>query len=339
MGVKVGINGFGRIGRSFFRACYGYEDIEIVAINDLTDTHTLAHLLKYDSVHGRFKWKVEAKDSSLVVDGKEIRVFSVKDPAEIPWGELGVDVVIESTGAFTSREKAELHLRDTVKRVIISAPAKNPDITVVLGVNESMYDPEQHRIISNASCTTNCLAPTLKVLHEKFGVKRGYMVTVHAYTNDQRVLDLPHKDLRRARASGINIIPTTTGAAKAIGEVIPELKGKLDGTARRVPVADGSLIDLTVVVENPPSSVEEVNRAFKEASENSLKGILEYTEDPIVSQDIVGNPHSAIFDAGLTQVLGDLVHVGAWYDNEWGYSCRLRDLVLFVAEKEPTLKA
>ena len=339
MGVKVGINGFGRIGRSFFRACYGYEDIEIVAINDLTDTHTLAHLLKYDSVHGRFKGKVEAKDSSLVVDGKEVRVFSVKDPAEIPWGELGVDVVIESTGAFTSREKAELHLRDTVKRVIISAPAKNPDITLVLGVNEDRYDPEQHRIISNASCTTNCLAPTLKVLHEKFGVKRGYMVTVHAYTNDQRVLDLPHKDLRRARASGINIIPTTTGAAKAIGEVIPELKGKLDGTARRVPVADGSLIDLTVVVENPPSSVEEVNRAFKEASENSLKGILEYTEDPIVSQDIVGNPHSAIFDAGLTQVLGDLVHVGAWYDNEWGYSCRLRDLVLFVAEKEPTLKA
>ena len=339
MGVKVGINGFGRIGRSFFRACYGYEDIEIVAINDLTDTHTLAHLLKYDSVHGRFKGKVEAKDSSLVVDGKEVRVFSVKDPAEIPWGELGVDVVIESTGAFTSREKAELHLRDTVKRVIISAPAKNPDITLVLGVNEDRYDPEQHRIISNASCTTNCLAPTLKVLHERFGVKRGYMVTVHAYTNDQRVLDLPHKDLRRARASGINIIPTTTGAAKAIGEVIPELKGKLDGTARRVPVADGSLIDLTVVVENPPSSVEEVNRAFKEASENSLKGILEYTEDPIVSQDIVGSPHSAIFDAGLTQVLGDLVHVGAWYDNEWGYSCRLRDLVLFVAEKEPTLKA
>ena len=309
MGIKVGINGFGRIGRSFFRACYGYEDIEIVAINDLTDTHTLAHLLKYDSVHGRFKGKVEAKDSSLVVDGKEVRVFSVKDPAEIPWGELGVDVVIESTGAFTSREKAELHLRDTVKRVIISAPAKNPDITLVLGVNEDRYDPEQHRIISNASCTTNCLAPTLKVLHERFGVKRGYMVTVHAYTNDQRVLDLPHKDLRRARASGINIIPTTTGAAKAIGEVIPELKGKLDGTARRVPVADGSLIDLTVVVENPPSSVEEVNRAFKEASENSLKGILEYTEDPIVSQDIVGNPHSAIFDAGLTQDYGPLFYV------------------------------
>ncbi len=339
MGIKVGINGFGRIGRSFFRACYGYEEIEIVAVNDLTDTKTLAHLLKYDSVHGRFNAHVEAKDSSLVVDGREIRVFSVKDPAEIPWGELGVDLVIESTGAFTSREKAELHLRDTVKRVIISAPAKNPDVTLVLGVNEHMYDPEKHRVISNASCTTNCLAPTLKVLHERFGVKRGYMVTVHAYTNDQRVLDLPHKDLRRARAAGVNIIPTTTGAAKAIGEVIPELKGKLDGTARRVPVADGSLIDLTVVVERAPQSVEEVNRAFKEASENHLKGILQYTEDPLVSQDIVGNPHSAIFDAGLTQVIEDMVHVGAWYDNEWGYSCRLRDLTLFVAEREPSLKA
>ncbi len=331
--IRVGINGFGRIGRSFFRACYGHEDIQIVAVNDLTDTKTLAHLLKYDSVHGRFKGHVEAKDSSLVVDGKEVRVFSVKDPGEIPWGDLGVDVVIESTGAFTSREKAELHLRDTVKRVIISAPAKNPDVTIVLGVNEHMYDPEKHRIISNASCTTNCLAPTLKVLHEKFGVKKGYMVTVHAYTNDQRVLDLPHKDLRRARSAGINIIPTTTGAAKAIGEVIPELKGKLDGTARRVPVADGSLIDLTVIVERPPTSIEEVNTAFKEASESYLKGILQYTEDPIVSQDIIGNPHSAIFDAGLTQVIEDMVHVAAWYDNEWGYSCRLRDLTLLVAKR------
>ena len=331
--IRVGINGFGRIGRSFFRACYGHEDIQIVAVNDLTDTKTLAHLLKYDSVHGRFKGHVEAKDSSLVVDGKEVRVFSVKDPGEIPWGDLGVDVVIESTGAFTSREKAELHLRDTVKRVIISAPAKNPDVTIVLGVNEHMYDPEKHRIISNASCTTNCLAPTLKVLHEKFGVKKGYMVTVHAYTNDQRVLDLPHKDLRRARSAGINIIPTTTGAAKAIGEVIPELKGKLDGTARRVPVADGSLIDLTVIVERPPTSIEEVNTAFKEASESYLKGILQYTEDPIVSPDIIGNPHSAIFDAGLTQVIEDMVHVAAWYDNEWGYSCRLRDLTLLVAKR------
>lgn len=339
MAIRVGINGFGRIGRSYLRACLGYEDIQVVAINDLTDTKTLAHLLKYDSVHGPFPGEVEARDSSLVVNGKEIRVFSCKDPAEVPWGELGVELVIESTGAFTSREKAELHLRDTVKRVIISAPAKNPDITIVLGVNEHMYDPERHRIISNASCTTNCLAPVVKVLNERFGIKRGYMVTVHAYTNDQRVLDLPHKDLRRARAAGINIIPTTTGAAKAIGEVLPELKGKLDGSARRVPVADGSLIDLTVVVERPPASVEEVNQAFKEASENSLKGILQYTEEPIVSQDIIGNPHSSIFDAGLTQVIGDLVHVGAWYDNEWGYSCRLRDLTLFVAQKEPALSS
>ena len=338
MSIRVGINGFGRIGRSFFRACLGVEDIQIVAVNDLTDTRTLAHLLKYDSVHGVLENKVEATDTSIRVDGREVRVFSYKDPAEIPWGELGVQVVIESTGAFTNREKAELHLRDTVKKVIISAPAKNPDITIVLGVNDHMYDPEKHHIISNASCTTNCLAPVLKVLHERFGVKKGYMVTVHAYTNDQRVLDLPHKDLRRARASAINIIPTTTGAAKAIGEVIPELKGRLDGTARRVPVADGSLIDLTVVVERPPASVEEVNQAFKEYAENSLKGILQYTEDPIVSQDIVGNPHSSIFDAGLTQVIEDMVHVGAWYDNEWGYSCRLRDLVVYIAEKEPTLK-
>ncbi|MFN7065002.1 MAG: type I glyceraldehyde-3-phosphate dehydrogenase [Aquificaceae bacterium] len=330
MGIRVGINGFGRIGRSFLRACYGHESIEIIMVNDLTDTKTLAYLLKYDSVHGRFGGYVEAKGSSLLVDGREIRVFSIKDPAEIPWGELGVDVVIESTGAFTDREKAELHLRDTVKRVIITAPAKNPDITLVLGVNEDMYDPENHRIISNASCTTNCLAPVLKVLHDRFGVKRGYMLTVHAYTNDQRVLDLPHKDLRRARSAGINIIPTTTGAAKAIGEVIPDLKGRLDGSARRVPVADGSLLDLTVIVEKPPASVEEVNQTFKEASQTYLKGLMEYTEDPIVSQDIIGNPHSAIFDAGLTQIIEDLVHVGAWYDNEWGYSCRLRDLALFV---------
>ncbi|MFN3869937.1 MAG: type I glyceraldehyde-3-phosphate dehydrogenase [Aquificaceae bacterium] len=333
MGIRIGINGFGRIGRAFLRACYGYEDIEIVAVNDLTDTKTLAHLLKYDSVHGKFKGKVEAKDSSLMVDGKEIKVFSVKEPEKIPWGDVGVDVVIESTGAFTSREKAELHLRDGVKKVIISAPAKNPDITIVLGVNEDMYDPEKHHIISNASCTTNCLAPVVKVLHKHFVIKKGYMVTVHAYTNDQRVLDLPHKDLRRARAAAVNIIPTTTGAAKAIGEVIPELKGKLDGSARRVPVADGSLIDLTVTVEKPPASVQEVNQLFKEASQSYLKGILEYTEDPIVSQDIIGNPHSSIFDAALTQVIEDMVHVAAWYDNEWGYSCRLRDLTLLVGKR------
>ncbi|MGB9874471.1 MAG: type I glyceraldehyde-3-phosphate dehydrogenase, partial [Hydrogenobacter sp.] len=275
MSVRVGINGFGRIGRSFLRACYGREDIQIVAINDLTDTKTLAHLLKYDSVHGKFPGSVEAKEDAIYVDGKRIQVFSEKDPSQIPWGDVGVDLVIESTGVFTNRDKAQLHLRDTVKKVIISAPAKDPDITIVLGVNEHMYDPEAHRIISNASCTTNCLAPTLKVLQNNFGVKYGYMVTVHAYTNDQRLLDLPHKDLRRARAAGINIVPTTTGAARAIGEVIPELKGKLDGTARRVPVPDGSLIDLTVIVEKKPSSVEEVNMAFKTAAEGYLRGILE----------------------------------------------------------------
>ncbi|MEZ0361355.1 MAG: type I glyceraldehyde-3-phosphate dehydrogenase [Hydrogenobacter sp.] len=339
MSVRVGINGFGRIGRSFLRACYGREDIQIVAINDLTDTRTLAHLLKYDSVHGIFSGYVSADKEDIYVDNAKIKVFSYKDPSEIPWGDLGVDIVLESTGAFTSREKAQLHLRDTVKRVIISAPAKNPDITIVLGVNEDIYDPEKHRIISNASCTTNCLAPTLKVLHRHFGVKYGYMVTVHAYTNDQRVLDLPHKDLRRARAAGMNIIPTTTGAAKAIGEVLPELKGKLDGTARRVPVPDGSIIDLTVIVNKKPLNVEEVNLTFKEASQNDLKGILQYTEEPIVSQDIIGNPHSAIFDASLTQVIEDMVHVVAWYDNEWGYSCRLRDLIAYIHQKEMVSKA
>ena len=340
MGIRVGINGFGRIGRSFFRACRGYEDIEIVAINDLTDSTHLAHLLKYDSVHGIFEGNVEARESALVVDGKEIKVLAQKDPSQIPWGDLGVDVVIESTGVFRDRDKAALHLKGGAKKVIISAPAKNPDITVVLGVNEEKYNPSEHSIISNASCTTNCLAPTVKVLQETFGIQRGYMVTVHAYTNDQRLLDLPHKDLRRARAAAVNIVPTTTGAAKAIGEVIPELKGKLDGTARRVPVPDGSLIDLTVVVEKPPASVDEVNERFKETAQRYessgkvyLKEILQYCEDPVVSSDIVGNPHSAIFDAPLTQVIDNLVHVAAWYDNEWGYSCRLRDLVLYIAER------
>jgi glyceraldehyde 3-phosphate dehydrogenase len=340
MGVRVGINGFGRIGRSFFRACRGFEEIEIVAVNDLTDSHQLAHLLKYDSVHGIYPGEVRAKEDAIVVEGKEIRVFSHKDPSGIPWGDLGVDVVIESTGVFRDRDKASLHLKAGARKVIISAPAKNPDVTLVLGVNEDAYDPSQHAVISNASCTTNCLAPVLKVLSENFGVKRGYMVTVHAYTNDQRLLDLPHKDLRRARSAAVNIVPTTTGAARAIGEVIPELKGKLDGTARRVPVADGSLIDLTVVVEKPPSSVEEVVNSFREAEERYkssgkayLKEILKVTEEPIVSSDIVGDPHSAIYDAPLTQVIGDLVHVAAWYDNEWGYSCRLRDLILFLAER------
>ena len=340
MGVKVGINGFGRIGRSFLRASLGREDIEIVAVNDLTSAHQLAHLLKYDSVHGVLSEEVSAKEDAIVVGGKEIKVFAQKDPSQIPWGDLGVDVVIESTGVFRDRDKASLHLKAGAKKVVISAPAKNPDVTLVLGVNEESYDPSKHQVISNASCTTNCLAPVVKVLKENYGIKRGYMVTVHAYTNDQRLLDLPHKDLRRARAAAVNIVPTTTGAAKAIGEVIPELKGKLDGTARRVPVPDGSLIDLTVVVEKKPASVEELNERFREAARKYqesgkvyLKEILQYCEDPIVSSDIVGNPHSSIYDAPLAQVIEDLVHVVAWYDNEWGYSCRLRDLVLMMAEK------
>ena len=332
MGVKVGINGFGRIGRSFFRACRGY-NIDIVAVNDLTDSKTLAHLLRYDSVHGIYPGEISAGEDYIEVDGRKIKVLAQKDPSEIPWGELGVDVVIESTGIFRDREKAKLHLEKGAKKVIISAPVKNPDITIVMGVNHEKYNPKDHNIISNASCTTNCLAPVLKVLSESYGIVRGYMVTVHAYTNDQRILDLPHKDLRRARSAAINIVPTTTGAAKAIGEVIPELKGKLDGTARRVPVADGSLLDLTVVVEKEPASVEEVNGKFKEYAKGKLKGIMEYSEEPLVSQDIIGNSHSAIFDAGLTQVIGNMVHVGAWYDNEWGYSCRLRDLVLYISEK------
>ncbi len=340
MAIRVGINGFGRIGRSFFRACRENPDIEIVAVNDLTDSEHLAHLLKYDSVHGIYPGEVEADEGSLRVEGREIKIFAYRDPADIPWGDLGVDVVVESTGVFRDREKAKLHLKGGSKKVIISAPAKNPDITIVLGVNEEEYDPASHNIISNASCTTNCLAPMVKVLDEAFGVERGYMVTVHAYTNDQRLLDLPHKDMRRARSAGINIIPTTTGAAKAIGEVLPHLKGKLDGSARRVPVADGSLTDLTVVVKNPPSSDEEVKEAFKEVSrqfvssgKRYLKEVLQYSEEPIVSSDIVGNPHSCIYDAPLTAVMGNMVHVAGWYDNEWGYSCRLRDLITFIAER------
>ncbi|NPB08703.1 MAG: type I glyceraldehyde-3-phosphate dehydrogenase [Aquificae bacterium] len=340
MAIRVGINGFGRIGRSFFRASWGREELEVVAVNDLTDAKQLAHLLKYDSVHGVFPEEVKGGEGEILVGDKRIKVFSEKDPARIPWEELGVEVVLEATGVFRDRESAQKHLRGSVKRVVITAPAKDPDITIVLGVNEESYDPSQHRIISNASCTTNCLAPCVKVLDEAFGVEKGYMVTVHAYTNDQRLLDLPHKDLRRARAAAVNIIPTSTGAAKAIGEVLPHLKGKLDGSARRVPVADGSLIDLTVVVKNPPSSVEEVKERFREAAERYKKSgksylsqVLQYCEEPIVSSDIIGNPHSAIFDAPLTQVLGNLVHVAAWYDNEWGYSCRLRDLVVFMGER------
>ncbi len=333
MAIRVAINGFGRIGRNFFRASLGYEEIEIVAINDLTDSFTLAHLLKYDSVHGKFNGDVSATEDGIVVNGKEIKVTALKDPSELPWKELEVDVVIEATGVFRDREGAGKHLQAGAKRVIITAPAKNPDITVVLGVNEEKYNPSEHYIISNASCTTNCLAPIAKVLNDEFGIEKGYMVTVHAYTNDQRILDLPHKDLRRARAAAINIIPTTTGAAKAVGEVLPELKGKLDGTARRVPVADGSLVDLTVVL-NKKTTVDEINAKMKEYAEGKMKGILEYCEDPIVSQDIVGNPHSSIFDALSTHVIeGNLAHVSSWYDNEWGYSCRLRDLTLYIAQK------
>lgn len=333
MPVRVAINGFGRIGRNFFRACLGNDEIEIVGINDLTDAYTLAHLLKYDSVHGRLNADVKAEENAIVVNGKKINITAIKDPAELPWKDLEVDIVIESTGVFRDRDGAGKHLEAGAKRVIISAPGKNPDLTVVLGVNEDQYDPSKHYIISNASCTTNCLAPVAKILNDNWEIVQGYMVTVHAYTNDQRILDLPHKDLRRARAAAVNIIPTTTGAAKAVGEVLPELKGKLDGTARRVPVADASLVDLTVVLEKSTTE-EEINAKMKEASEGALKGILEYTEEPIVSQDIVGNPHSSIFDALSTKVInGNFVHVSSWYDNEWGYSNRLKDLVLYMAKK------
>jgi len=332
--MRVAINGFGRIGRNFFRIANGVEGIEIVAINDITDTKTLAHLLKYDSVHGIYDAEIKATEDSIVVNGKEIKITAIKDPAQLPWKDLNVDIVIESTGLFTKREDAQKHLEAGAKKVIISAPAKNPDITIVLGVNQEAYDPANHNIISNASCTTNALAPVVKVLQKEFDIKYGYMVTTHAYTNDQRILDLPHKDLRRARAASVNIVPTTTGAAKALGEVIPEVKGKLDGTARRVPVADGSLIDLTVVVEKE-TTVEEVNAAMKKYAEGEMKGILAYCEDPVVSSDIIGNPASSIFDSLLTQVVGgNLVHAASWYDNEYGYSTRLKDLVLFVGSKQ-----
>jgi glyceraldehyde 3-phosphate dehydrogenase len=332
--MRVAINGFGRIGRNFFRIANDVEGIEIVAINDITDTKTLAHLLKYDSVHGIYDTEIKATEDSIVVNGKEIKITAIKDPAQLPWKDLNIDIVIESTGLFTKREDAQKHLEAGVKKVIVSAPAKNPDITIVLGVNQEAYDPANHNIISNASCTTNALAPVVKVLQKEFGIKYGYMITTHAYTNDQRILDLPHKDLRRARAAAVNIVPTTTGAAKALGEVIPEVKGKLDGTARRVPVADGSLIDLTVVVEKE-TTVEEVNAAMKKYAEGEMKGILAYCEDPVVSSDIIGNPASSIFDSLLTQVIGgNFVHVASWYDNEYGYSTRLKDLALFIGSKQ-----
>jgi glyceraldehyde 3-phosphate dehydrogenase len=330
MAVKVGINGFGRIGRNFFRAAYKDPALEIVAVNDITDAKTLAHLLKYDSVHGRFEEEVGVKDSALVVAGKTVQVLAAKDPSELPWGKLGVEIVIESTGKFTEREGAEKHLKAGAKRVIISAPAKNPDATFVMGVNEKTFDPKKHFILSNASCTTNCLAPVAKVLLDTFGIERGLMTTIHAYTNDQKILDLPHKDLRRARAAGLSMIPTTTGAAKAVALVIPALKGKLDGMAMRVPTSNVSVVDLTAELSKA-TTAEEINAAMKKAAEGPLKGILQYVAEPLVSVDFNHTSYSAEFDALSTKVIeGKMVKVLAWYDNEWGYSCRLVDLAKFV---------
>jgi len=333
MAVKVGINGFGRIGRNIVRAGLGRKDIEFVAVNDITDTKTLAHLLKYDSVLGPLHVEVAADADSITVGGKKIKVFAIKDPAQLDWDSVGAQVVVESTGKFTDAHDASKHLHGTVKKVIISAPAKNEDVTLVLGVNDAMYDPAKHNILSNASCTTNCLAPVVKVLQDKFGILKGSMTTIHSYTNDQNVLDFPHKDLRRARAAGLNMIPTTTGAAKAIGLVMPQLKGKLDGYSMRVPTPDVSVVDLVALLARN-TTTEEVNAAFKEAAENGMKGILAYTEDPVVSTDMLHNPNSSIVDAGMTKVLdGNLVKVVSWYDNEWGYSCRVVDLIAFLVAK------
>ena len=333
MSIKVGINGFGRIGRNVVRAALDNPEIEIVAANDLTDTKTLAHLLKYDSILGPLHGTVVVDGDSLVVNGKRIKIFAIKDPAEIDWASVGAQIVVESTGRFTEAKDAGKHLQGTVKKVIISAPAKDEDITIVLGVNQEKYDKTKHHIVSNASCTTNCLAPVVKVLHEKFGIQKGSMTTIHSYTNDQNVLDFPHKDLRRARAAALNMIPTTTGAAKAIALVMPELKGKLDGFSMRVPTPDVSAVDLVAVLEKD-TTTEAVNAALKSAAEGELKGILAYTEDPVVSTDMMHNPNSSIVDAGLTKVLdGNLVKVVSWYDNEWGYSKRVVDLIEFLAKK------
>jgi glyceraldehyde 3-phosphate dehydrogenase len=333
MAVKVGINGFGRIGRNVFRAAAGDPEIDIVAVNDITDPKTLAHLLKYDSIFGTLNAEVGHGEDSIQVNGKSVRVFKVKDPAEIDWSSLGAQIVIESTGLFTKAEDAKKHLKGAVRKVIISAPAKGEDVTIVLGVNDKTYDPARHHVISNASCTTNCLAPPAMVLHENFKILKGSMTTIHSYTNDQKILDLPHKDLRRARAAALSMIPTTTGAAKAIGLVIPELKGKLDGYAMRVPTPDVSVVDLVALTEKS-TTAEAVNDAFKKAADGPLKGILQYSEEELVSKDFTGNPYSSIVDAGFTKVIdGNLVKVVAWYDNEWGYSCRVRDLVKFVAAR------
>ena len=331
--MKVGINGFGRIGRNFFRAIeVGGADVQVVGINDLTDTKTLAHLLKYDSILGRFNGTVVAEDGAIVVNGVRIPIFAERDPADLPWGKIGAEIVVESTGIFTDAQSAGKHITAGAKKVIISAPAKGEDITIVMGVNEDKYDPATDNIISNASCTTNCLAPMAKAIDDAFGIERGLMTTIHAYTNDQSLLDFPHSDLRRSRAAALNMIPTSTGAAKAIGLVMPHLKGKLDGYAMRVPVPTGSATDLTVELRTAATK-EEINAVVKAAAEGPLKGILQYTEDPIVSSDIVTDPSSCIFDSSLTNVNGNMVKVLGWYDNEWGYSNRLVDLVTFVGAK------
>ena len=331
MAITIGINGFGRIGRNFFRAAYKDPSLRIVAVNDITDAKTLAHLLKYDSVHGRFEAAVEVKENAIVVNGKEVQVLACKDAADLPWGKLGVEIVIECTGRYTDRDGAGKHLAAGAKRVIISAPAKGEDATFVMGVNEKTFDPAKHFILSNASCTTNCLAPVAKVLLDTFGIERGLMTTIHSYTNDQKILDLPHKDLRRARAAGMSMIPTTTGAAKAVSLVIPELKGKLDGMAIRVPTPNVSVVDLTAELSKS-TTAEEINAAMKKASEGPMKGILQYVDEPLVSVDFNHDPASSCFDALSTKVIGGkMVKVLSWYDNEWGYSCRLVDLAKYVA--------
>jgi glyceraldehyde 3-phosphate dehydrogenase (phosphorylating) len=334
MAIKVGINGFGRIGRNIMRAAMDDSSIDIVAVNDLTNAATLAHLLKYDSILGNLKADIKAGADTITVNQDEFKVLSIKDPAQLPWKSLGVDIVFESTGIFTGRDGAAKHIDAGARKVVITAPAKGPDLTVVMGVNEDKYDAGKHQIISNASCTTNCLAPVAKVLHETFGIRKGWMTTVHSYTNDQQLLDLPHKDLRRARAAALSIIPTTTGAALAVGEVLPEIKGKLDGIAMRVPTPNVSVVDLAVLVDKKTSR-EEVNAAFESAADGKLKGILEYTTEQLVSVDFRGNANSSILDSAYTSVMdGDFVKVLSWYDNEWGYSCRCVDLLRYLVKKE-----
>lgn len=331
--TRIGINGFGRIGRAVYRIAVDHPEIEVVAINDLTDSETLAHLLKYDSVHGRLNTSVEVTSQGLMVGGHEVKVFAERDPAKLPWGELDVDIVVESTGRFTKKEDAEKHRQAGAKKVILSAPGKQEDLTVVVGVNEEKYDPSSHHVISNASCTTNCLSPVAKVLHEQFGIRRGLMTTVHAYTNDQQLLDLPHKDLRRARAAGMSIIPTSTGAAKAVAKVLPELDGKLNGFSMRVPTPNVSVVDLVAELEKDVTA-EEVNQALKTAAEGSLKGVMAFSDEPLVSKDYNGDPHSSIVDSLSTMVQdGNMVKVIAWYDNEWGFSNRVVDLIHFIAKK------